>query len=350
MTQAKQKILVVRNDKLGDFVLCFPALRMLKHYLPGHAIHVLVPEYTRPIAEMNPDIDKIILDPGPARGWQGFWQLLGAIRRENYSAVITLFSTTRIGLACWLGRIPMRIAPATKLAQLFYNHRIRQRRSRSEKPEFAYNMELTAYYLRSQQVPAGMDIQGPYLKVPEQVRQDLLTAFSGRHGIPRDRMLVFIHPGSGGSAVNLSLAQFAQLANSIVCPAPCTIVISCAPGEEKQARELAGMLDVANAVYVSDQGLQRFVEHISLAAIFISGSTGPLHIAGALDRPTAGFYPNRRSATPLRWQTLSGDDRRLAFSPPLHAGAEDMSQLDIKSAAISISETLGRLKRRDASA
>jgi len=350
MSQLKKKILVVRNDKLGDFVLCFPALRMLKHYLPGHAIHVLVPEYTRPIAEMNPDIDKIIPDPGQAKGWRGFRQLLGAIRRENYSAVITLFSTTRIGLACWLGRIPVRIAPATKLAQIFYNHRIRQRRSRSEKPEFAYNMELTTYYLRSQQVQAGKDIQGPYLEVSEQVRQDLLTAFTGRHGIPRDHMLVFIHPGSGGSAVNLSLAQFAQLANSLNFPGTFTIVISCAPAEEKQARDLSGMLGVPNVVYVSNEGLQRFVEHISLAAIFISGSTGPLHIAGALNRPTAGFYPNRRSATPLRWQTLNTDDRRMAFSPPLNAGVEDMSQIDIKSAAKTISEALGRLKRQAVSA
>jgi len=82
------------------------------------------------------------------------------------------------------------------------------------------------------------------------------------------------------------------------------------------------------------------VQHISLAALFISGSTGPLHIAGALNRPTAGFYPNRRSATPLRWQTLSSDDRRLAFSPPSIAEAEDMASIDIDAAVNAISQLL----------
>lgn len=342
MNQQSKKILVVRNDKLGDFVLSFPALRLLKQALPDHELHVLVPAYTQPIAEMNPDIDRVQLDPGAARGWQGLWRLVKLFRQEHYAAVITLFSTTRIGLACWLSGIPVRIAPATKLAQIFYNHRLRQRRSRSEKPEFAYNSDLARSYLQRLQLDIATETQSPYIQIAESVRAERHRIFIQQHAIPADHKLIFIHPGSGGSAVNLSLAQFAQLANAISCPQSHTFVISCAPGEEKQARELAEQLTVPHVVYVSTDGLQRFVEHISLATLFISGSTGPLHIAGALNRPTAGFYPNRRSATPLRWQTLSSDDRRLAFSPPLNAEAEDMSSIDIDEAANAISQLLAR--------
>jgi ADP-heptose:LPS heptosyltransferase len=340
MNQQSNKILVVRNDKLGDFVLSFPALRLLKQALPGYEVHVLVPAYTRPIAEMNADIDKVQLDPGTSHGWWGLWQLVKLFRQEQYAAVITLFSTTRIGLACWLGGIPVRIAPATKLAQLFYTHRIRQRRSRSEKPEHAYNSDLARYYLQYRGIDADTDTQSPYLLIPQAVRFNLHKSFTTQHGIPPEHGLIFLHPGSGGSAVNLSLMQYAQLANSILCPRPCTIVISCAPAEEQQARLLAKLIKVPHVVYVSNEGLQRFVEHISLATLFIGGSTGPLHVAGALNRPTAGFYPNRRSATPLRWQTLSTADRRLAFSPPPNAQAEDMSSIDIAAAAKAISQQL----------
>lgn len=48
--------------------------------------------------------------------------------------------------------------------------------------------------------------------------------------------------------------------------------------------------------------------------MLIAGSTGPLHIAGCLDIATAGFYPAKRSATPLRWQTCNRAEKRLAFS------------------------------------
>ena len=338
-----KKILVVRNDKLGDFVLSFPALRMLKRGLPDTELHVLVPAYTRPIAEMNPDIDKVLLDPGQAAGWRGIWQLFRLIRREQYITVITLFSTTRVGLACWLSGIPLRIAPATKLAQIFYNYRIRQRRSRSEKPEYAYNADLINYFFKLQHRQPETVPQAPYINTSESVQHELRNKFIQHHAIPADHDLIFIHPGSGGSAVNLSLEQYAELANNLHCSIPFTIVISCAPAEEEQARKLATLLEIPHIVYVSNEGLQRFVEHISLARIFISGSTGPLHIAGALNRPTAGFYPNRRSATPLRWQTLSKDDRRLAFSPPPEAEAEDMEQVDIKLAAKTISALLDRV-------
>jgi ADP-heptose:LPS heptosyltransferase len=345
MPYAAQKILVIRNDKLGDFVLSFPALRLLKQALPTLELHVLVPAYTQPIAEMNPDIDQVILDPGAAQGRRGIWQLRKRFRQERYTAVITLFSTTRIGAACWLSRIPIRIAPATKLAQIFYNHRIRQRRSRSEKPEHAYNSDLARYYLQQLQVDAGITTHSPYLTIPAPQQRDLYQTFIKQHAIPGGHKLIFMHPGSGGSAVNLSLAQYAQLANTIRCPLPCTFVISCAPAEETQARELAKLLSVPHAVYVSNQGLQRFVQHLNLATVFISGSTGPLHVAGALNRATAGFYPNRRSATPLRWQTLSTEDRRLAFAPPPDAEAEDMSSVDITAAAAAISKLLAELTR-----
>lgn len=67
--------------------------------------------------------------------------------------------------------------------------------------------------------------------------------------------------------------------------------------------------------------------------MLIAGSTGPLHIAGCLNIATVGFYPAKRSATPLRWQTCNNADKRLAFSPPSHAGQQDMSAIDLNKAA-----------------
>ncbi len=74
--------------------------------------------------------------------------------------------------------------------------------------------------------------------------------------------------------------------------------------------------------------------------MLIAGSTGPLHIAGCLNIATAGFYPAKRSATPLRWQTCNSADRRLAFSPPAAADQQDMTAIDIDAAARQISALL----------
>ena len=50
-----------------------------------------------------------------------------------------------------------------------------------------------------------------------------------------------------------------------------------------------------------------------MAVFFIAGSTGPLHVAGALNKKTIGFYPSKRSSTSLRWQTINDFEKKLNF-------------------------------------
>jgi len=332
-----KKILIIRNDKLGDFMLAFPAFSLLKQNLPNTELHVLVPEYTHPLANACEYIDQVILDPG--KGMK-FWELVKQLRSQHYDAVISLYSTTRIGLAVLFAGIPERIAPATKLAQIFYTERLTQHRSLSKKQEYAYNQDLVNYYLllhdsRSASLPGP-----PYLHFDDEHVNLLRQQFCNKYDIDTNSRLIFIHPGSGGSAGNLSLSQFALLARTLHAAArPLHIVISCGPAEAAQAQQFSHLLeDCPHTLYISNQGLRRFAEHIQFADLFISGSTGPLHIAGALNRPTAAFYTRRRSATSLRWQTLNSEDRRLAFSPPENAEEEDMSSIDIEEAARQISE------------
>jgi ADP-heptose:LPS heptosyltransferase len=341
LTSTPIKILVVRNDKLGDFMLSYPAFALLKDNLPDCEIHALVQDYTRPMAELCSSIDKIIIDPGKDAGLSGIRQLAGKLKQESYDAVITLFSMTHIGIAVALAGIPYRLAPATKIAQLFYNHRLKQRRSLSEKPEYIYNRDLAECYLNDIGIKPTAYPGTPFLSFERSEIALLKENFYKQFNIDPDRKLVFIHPGSGGSANNLSVQQYADLAHSLVKREQWQLVISAGPGEIEQAEQLAELTnDLSPVVYTSTEGLKSFSQHLAFADLFISGSTGPLHIAGALDRATAAFYPNRRSSTPLRWQTLSADHHRLEFSPPPGAGESDMQSIDIKSVAEEISNKL----------
>lgn len=333
------KILVVRNDKLGDFMLTWPALAMLRGSLPDCRIHVLVNPYTADMARLCPNIDQVILDCGPDAGPNTQWALARQLRQQHYDAALTLFSTTRIGGLLLLAGIPYRLAPATKIAQVFYHKRLKQRRSRSEKPEYAYNQDLVVRLLEDFGIEHIAPPAPPYLQFPAEETQALRRQFCQAHQISSECDLVFIHPGSGGSANNLSLDQYAQLGLHLSSRRGHHLVISAGPGEIDQAKALSDRLgDTPHTLYHSTQGLERFARHIACADLFISGSTGPLHIAGALNCNTAAFYTRRRSATALRWQTVNSEEKRLAFSPPPEAEAEDMAGIDAATAADRISE------------
>lgn len=336
------QILVVRNDKLGDFMLAWPAFALIHHYCPEWHITALVPAYTAPLAKLCPWIDDIIIDEGETAT-----ALARKLRKRGFAAQLTLFSTMRIALAGRLAGIPYRLAPATKMAQLLYTQRLTQRRSRSEKPEYAYNLDL-AYRLLEDLSGAAPHMTSEYAGdfLPRELARPLLqvaaekipdrATFCTLHHLPGDRPLVFIHPGSGGSANNLSPAQYAELARRLNRLTPLSFVITAGPQEQAIAQELSRQLDTPHVILDNKGNLESLIAHLMLADLFISNSTGPMHIAGALDRPTATFFPRHRSATPLRWQPLNAPAKRLAITPPQEAAAEDVSAINITSAADAI--------------
>ena len=337
---AQQNILVIRNDKLGDFMLAWPALALLRRNLPKARIAVLVPSYTAPLAEACSYVDEVIVDPKLKGGWRNGMALARLIKPHGFDAVITLFSRFDTGLAVWRAGIPLRYAPATKLAQIFYNRRITQRRSRSEKPEYEYNLDLTRTYLLEQGTARPKPVEAPYLAFPSAGIQKLKRAFLKQHKIAAGRQLVFVHTGHGGSADNLSVGQYGHLIRDLSAPRKRHFVLTAGPGEEHQVKRLANLVEGPHTVWVSRAGLVDFAKYLAFADLFISGSTGPLHLAAALDRPTAAFYPRRRSSTALRWQTVNHEDRRLAFMPPEKADESDMQSIDVDQAAAKIAKQL----------
>lgn len=325
------KILIIRNDKLGDFVLSLPVYKLLKSAIPQAELHALVPSYTKALSDVYPWIDKTIIDPCSNSTLTQHYHLLKTLRHEKYDAVITLFSTTRIGVLTFLAGIKYRLAPATKLAQIFYNHKLTQRRSKSLKPEYEYNLDLAKHYLSTQSVTNFSPQETPYLHFDDTEVSNLHNNFCEKYNISSNNKLIFVHPGTGGSATNLSLKQYADLIIQLNVSGTLTFVITAGPDEIENANELSKMLkNIPHVIYHSTEGIVHFSKLIQSCDLFISASTGPLHIAGALNRPTAAFYQRRRSATSLRWQTLNSEDKRLAFTPAEDQAESDLTKIDVK--------------------
>lgn len=338
---ATPRILVVRNDKLGDFMLAWPALAMLRKNLPQSHIAVLVASYTKELAEVCEYVNEVVVDPRLSGVWNNGRALARLLKPLKYDAVITLFSRFDTGFAVWSAGIPVRYAPSTKLAQIFYNNRIAQRRSRSEKPEYEYNLDLVSAFLVAQGMRTLKPVAPPYLTFKPSAVKMLKQRFLKIHKIASTKKLVFVHSGHGGSAHNLSLLQYAELVRTLSSSKKLHFVLSAGPGEEANAHRLASMLGkVPNSVYTSTKGLTAFASHVQFADLFISGSTGPLHLAAALGVTTAAFYPRRRSATALRWQTVNPPEKRFAIMPPEGVAESDMSGIDIHAAAGAIAKLL----------
>lgn len=329
-----KKILVIRNDKIGDFMLTWPAFAMLKQAMPKVEITALVPLYTKALAEMCPFIDSVLIDCGRDAEKANKLALVKEIKSHRFDASICFFSDGYNASLVWKANIPFRLAPATKWCQFFYNHRVLQRRSLSLKPEYQYNIDLVSAFLTKLAIFAKSP-KPPYLHFDEQVLLDQKDKLAQTLSLSTDIPWLFVHAGSGGSANHLSLEQYRDLLFGICNKLAFELILTAGPKEEEIAMQLKTLLDakqIQAKVYSKNEGLIDFTRSIACADAFIAGSTGPLHIAGTIDVPTIGFFPAKKSATPLRWQTINSEGRHLAFSPPSNKDkniASDMSLIKI---------------------
>ena len=106
-------VLVIRNDKLGDFMLAWPAFAMLKASDSSLKLTALVPSYTAELARACPYLDDVIID-APKNDKMAFQRVVSEIKARQFDAMISFFSNTHNAKLAWKCRIPYRLAPATK--------------------------------------------------------------------------------------------------------------------------------------------------------------------------------------------------------------------------------------------
>ena len=107
-------ILVVRNDKLGDFITALPTIYVLKKHNKQNKIIVCVAPLNSSFAKAIPFIDEVITDENDS-----CISLATKFREAKIDVSITLFSNTKVAVAQFFSGINTRIAPATKIAQYF---------------------------------------------------------------------------------------------------------------------------------------------------------------------------------------------------------------------------------------
>jgi ADP-heptose:LPS heptosyltransferase len=119
-------------------------------------------------------------------------------------------------------------------------------------------------------------------------------------------------------------------------------VISIGPTD----RRFESLLDAApgeiRCLPRSTAGIEELSALLRRAALVISNSTGPLHVAAALETPTLGFYPPWRSCSVARWGPYaangwglvagSGDAERWSRGRRRREGQHLMGQISVAAA------------------
>jgi len=302
-------ILVVRNDKLGDFITALPTMYVLKHHDPHNRVIACVAPLNKALAESMPFIDEVVVDDTGST-----IALAQKLKKVNIDASITLFSNTKVAVAQFLAGIRIRIAPATKIAQIFYNRRIKQRRSQVKMAEFEYNLELAKALFPD----LDLSFPSPLVSIDKNDKRKFLDTFLEKYNIDKDKKIIAFHPGFGGSSdANWTVEEYVELATLLLDKEEYQVVFTFGPGEDNlyETVNQAGLKDVV--LYKSEGSIMDFAKLISSFKLFISTSTGTYHLAAMVGTPTMTFFADTLFASSKRWKSISDEGIQQNYMIPL---------------------------------
>ena len=209
-----------------------------------------------------------------------------------------------------MARIPKRIAPATKIAQIFYTSRVVQRRSEVKMAEFEYNLALT----RTLFSDINLEYKKPLLEFSD--AKEIYDDFCKTNAITKE--IVAFHVGFGGSSdANCSLDEYEILIREVIKVGKYQVVLTFGPDEKALYEEMQKRLfDIEAVFYLSLEGLVYFAKLVSNFRLFISTSTGTYHIASLVGTPTMTFFADTLFSSPARWKSVGDEKLQKHFTIP----------------------------------
>ena len=309
--------MIVRTDRLGDVVLTLPLLPILRQQFPRAFLAMLVGRYAGGIVEGNPSVNDILWYDDDGGLPVAFGAMLRTLRLMRFDACVVVHPTARLALLMFLAGIPVRVGSGYRWYSLLFSQRVFTHRKTAERHELEYNIELLARL----GCPIPEEIKPEFAITIGKDSSDHVAGLLAKRGIAPGEHYAVIHPGSGGSSREWPQERLGDLARVLLRDHVKYVVVT---GTAREADRVAAVVRHAgkNAVGMAGElSLKDLAALISRSDLFVSNSTGPLHVAVAVGAPVVCFYPQLPVMGPRRWGPYTKNARVLVPRMPVDCSA-----------------------------
>ncbi len=284
------RILMVRLSSIGDLVHTLPVLVALRARFPDATIDWLVETRFRDVLLSIPELDELV--EVDTLGWRkrlfspGTWKEIAAsareIRRRSYDVVLDLQGTIKSSVAARLAKSNRHIGFARsalkeRSAALLYSEHV----SVNGEPHHVIDRHL--------RLLSALDIETEErafpLVVPDEMEEEsqrTLTSLALTD-------YVILNPGGGWVPKRWAPEKFGALAAAIAKEWKLPTLVIWGPGEEELAQRIVDTSE-GSAKLAPATGIRGVIPYIRRARLFVSGDTGPMHLASAVGVPVVGIF------------------------------------------------------------
>jgi heptosyltransferase-1 len=279
---APRSIVLVKLSAIGDVLHGVPVAVALKRAFPAARIGWVVEGRAADVLAGHPAIDHLFRLP---RGWLKSLTAVQSLRRQlrdfRADIAIDMQGLLKSGIATWLSGASLRIGHA--------------RPESREGAWLAYNLTVpsTAAHVVDRNCdllePLGVRVTTPAFDMPawpvsrHRVQEWLAT-------LRLASTPVVINPGAGWPSKIWPEERFAAVARILRDRHGLTSIVVWGGDRERGAAERIVAAAGQAAVIAPSTSLQDLGELCRQARLFISGDTGPLHLAAAVGTPCVGLF------------------------------------------------------------
>jgi ADP-heptose:LPS heptosyltransferase len=277
--KAIKNILVVRNDRFGEFLLNIPAFRALKETFIHARLIALIDPYTRELAASLPFIDEIIEWTKGKHSLLAKLRLIKLLKRKNIDMAVMFNPSKELNIVTRLAGIPIRVGYDRKWGFLL-THKIKDKKHLGEKHEIEYNLELVSL------VGAKTEDKGLSISVDDNIINDLLQD-AGIRGYDN---LIAIHPWTSDPVKQWPLEYFYRLAQRLIRELNLSVLII--GGKDELDKDLYFRNNLRdNLINMTGRmALKQLAALLKKCRLLISGDSGPVHLACAVNIPVIAIF------------------------------------------------------------
>jgi ADP-heptose:LPS heptosyltransferase len=295
-----KRILIIRTDRVGDVVMITPMVRELKKTFPDSFIATLTQPNTTAILQNNPYIDLMITDDLKEESYK---KVIEKIKSYKFTDGLLVLPTERAAYQMFRAGVKNRIGVGRKLYEIItFMKSVSRNNYIPLRHEADYCMDL------ARKIGVVTDNIQPEIFISQE-EKNWTKEFYKSCGIKDDTFKIILHTGSKNSAPNWSEKKYLELLKGILKKFPnedfviMLTAIEMTDDFKFKVRDLNDkrVIDISREI----TSLRELIKVISGIDLMFCSSTGPIHLADALDIMCIGIHCYRNVNCSKHWGVLN---------------------------------------------
>lgn len=280
---ARERILIVEVNWLGDVLFSTPAIRAIRKTHPGAYITALVVERCKDVLLGNNYLDEVmILDEAYRhRGFFGKLKLIRDLKMRRFNIVYFFHRSFSRTLCCCLAGISKRIGYYTKKRGFLLTEKIPYPAGNYHRADIYYHV-IAKDKIPKQERYCDFFIMGE--------DQSYVKRLLKSRGVNDEESIVVLHVGGNWDLKLWPEEYFAELIDRITEAYRGRVIISGAQKDLPRAQKIASLAKHKPVILCGLTNIKQLGALFQRSDFVVSADSGPLHVAAASRAKVVGLF------------------------------------------------------------